>query len=186
MRIGFNSIAAAGLVVLALNPAELFQAGTQLSFLSVVVLAWLGQRRAQRPPLDPLDRLIAASRPWHARALHWTSGEVVRAVVVSLAIWLVICPLVMARFHLVSPIAVVLGPVLGIPVALAMGSGFGIFVIGWLAPPLAAVLGWICNANLALRKIACKFRVAGKAAIFGSPGRAIGGWPVFMAPWPFG
>src|SRR5262249_9617678 len=31
--LAFNTIAAAGLVVLAINPAELFQTGTQLSFL---------------------------------------------------------------------------------------------------------------------------------------------------------
>ncbi len=152
--LGFNSIAAAGLVVLAINPAELFQAGTQLSFLSVMVLAWLAQRRAERPPLDPLDRLIAASRPWFSRALRFAGSRAARAVVVSLAIWLAICPLVMARFHLVSPVAIVLGPVLGIPVAVAMGSGFGIFVGGWLVPPLGAALGWLCNANLTLMQSA--------------------------------
>src|SRR5262249_656385 len=33
--LAFNSIAMAGLIVLAMNPAELFRSGTQLSFLSV-------------------------------------------------------------------------------------------------------------------------------------------------------
>ena len=36
----------------------------------------------------------------------------------------------------------------GIPVAIAMSAGFGIFACGWIAPPLASVLGWICDKNL--------------------------------------
>ena len=71
-------------------------------------------------------------------------------MLVSLAIWLVICPLVMARFHLVSPVAVMLGPVLALPVAFSMAAGFGIFALGWIAPGVAALLGWFCDANLAL------------------------------------
>ena len=38
----FNALAAAALIVLAINPAELFQTGTQLSFLCVAVLIWVG------------------------------------------------------------------------------------------------------------------------------------------------
>ena len=103
--------------------------------------------RASRPPLDPLERLIAGT-PLVARATasRRLAADVVRASLVSLVIWLVICPLVMARFHLISPVAVVLGPVLGIPVALAMASGFGIFAVGWLLPPLAG-----CWAGCATR-----------------------------------
>src|SRR5262249_27188650 len=54
----------------------------------------------------------------------------------------------MARFHLLTPIAIVLGPMVGIPVALAMAAGFGILALGWLAPPLANLLGWVCDVNL--------------------------------------
>ncbi len=62
--LAYNSIAAAGLIVLAINPEELFQSGTQLSFLCVVALAWLAERWQARPAPDPLDRLIARTRPW--------------------------------------------------------------------------------------------------------------------------
>jgi competence protein ComEC len=146
---GYNSIAAAGLVVLAINPSELFRAGTQLSFLSVAVLAWFAQRWRKRAELDPLDRLIAATRPWQQKLARRAWNEIGRVVMVSLAIWLVICPLVMARFHLLSPVAVVLGPVLSVPVALSMASGFAVLAFGWIAP-LAATLGWVCDVNLAL------------------------------------
>jgi competence protein ComEC len=146
--LAFNSIAVAGLVVLALNPAELFHAGTQLSFLSVGVLAWLSQRRLDRPPRDPLDRLIARTRSWPRRAMRWLGERFVRVSIASALIWIVVCPLVMARFHLVSPIAVVLGPVLEIPVTFAMAAGFGVFALGWMTPALASLLGWLCDRNL--------------------------------------
>ncbi|MGD9721551.1 MAG: ComEC/Rec2 family competence protein [Pirellulales bacterium] len=147
--LAYNAIAAAGLIVLALNPEELFQPGTQLSFLCVLVLAWLAERRAVRPAVDPLQRLIAQTRRWPERVLRRVLREFTRAAVAGFVIWIVICPLVMARFHLVSPIAIVLGPLLSVPVIVAMASGFGIFAAGWLAPPLANALGWLCDANLA-------------------------------------
>jgi competence protein ComEC len=148
--LGFNSLAAAGLVVLAINPGELFQAGTQLSFLAVGVLVFLAARRWGREPLDPLERLIARTRPWPLRAARRLGRPVWQATVASTVIWLVVCPLVMARFHLVSPAAVVLGPMLAVPVTVAMASGFGVLLAGWLVPPLAAVLGAVCDANLAI------------------------------------
>jgi competence protein ComEC len=148
--LGFNSLAAAGIVVLALAPAELFQAGTQLSFLSVGVLVFLADRRGDKDEIDPLDRLIAATRPWPRRALGRAGRVLWQAAVASTLIWLVIFPLVMARFHLVSPSAVWLGPLVAAPVTLAMASGFGVFMAGWLVPPLGMLLGAVCDLNLAV------------------------------------
>lgn len=148
--LGFNSLAAAGLVVLAISPAELFQAGTQLSFLSVGVLAFMAARPNGVPNRDPLDRLIARTRPRPTRVARWFVRRLWRMMLATAMIWLVICPLVMARFHLVSPAAFALAPVLAVPVTLAMALGFGIFLFGWLAPPVGTVLGAACDGNLAL------------------------------------
>ena len=38
--LGFNSLAAAALVVLAMNPADLFRTGTQLSFLAMATFSY--------------------------------------------------------------------------------------------------------------------------------------------------
>jgi competence protein ComEC len=146
--LGFNSLAAAGLVVLATNPTELFQAGTQLSFLAVGVLVFIAVQGVGRRELDPLDALIARTRPLPVRAARRLVRPLWRGLVATTLIWLVVCPLVMARFHLVSPVAVVLGPLLAVPVTLAMAAGFGIFLVGWLVPPAATVLGAVCDVNL--------------------------------------
>ena len=68
-RLLFNSLAAAGLVVLVLNPCDLFRVGTQLTFICVAAFMWFSSRASyRRRELDPLKRLIEESRPRAVRA----------------------------------------------------------------------------------------------------------------------
>jgi len=147
----FNSLATAALVVLALNPIDLFRAGPQLSFLSVAALMWCapgwfgtGKRR------DPLDVLIEENKPWPRRLLRGAARAILQAILVSLVVWLAILPLVMSRFHLLSPIAIPLTALLWIPVALALCSGFAVLTVGWLIRPLGTAAAWVCNGSLAM------------------------------------
>ena len=143
-RLGLNSLALAGLVVVALNPTDLFRVGAQLSFLAVAGLILFADRehrrtvtnpQLQQPDIDPLKRLIAQSRPWPLRALAWFGEEAWRTTLAGLVIWLVAAPLVMARFHLIAPAAIVLTPLVLLPMMGAMVSGFGVLLLGcsWLA-----------------------------------------------------
>ena len=146
--LAFNSLAAGGLVVLALNPSQLFQIGTQLSFLAVGVLSCCERWLAPRAVIDPLDRLIEQSRSAPERWMRRFAGSVWRLTLTGAVIWLVVLPLVWQRFCLISPVAVPLSPVLALPIALALYSGFAVLVLGWLAPPLADGCGWLCDASL--------------------------------------
>ena len=98
---------------------------------------------------DPLEHLIARSRPWPLRTVLGVRDWAGRLLVVSLAVWLVVSPLVAARFHLVSPAAIVLGPLVAVPVTVAMAAGLGVLVLGAIAPPLALGCGLVCDASLA-------------------------------------
>ncbi|MDA1054257.1 MAG: ComEC/Rec2 family competence protein [Planctomycetota bacterium] len=151
----FNTLALAALILLAVNPTNLFQAGTQLSFLAVTTLAcspklsiaiFMPLAPFQRE--DPLQRLILQSRPWPVRQLKAAYEFFWQLGLASTVIWLVALPLVMYRFHLVSPIAVLLNPVVWVPMGVALFSGFGVLVFGWTVPPLADVSGWVCNQSL--------------------------------------
>jgi competence protein ComEC len=146
----FNTLALAGLILLMVNPTNLFQAGTQLSFLAVATLS-CSQRIAfwLNVPDDPLQQLIASSRPRPIRMLRRAGVFVWQLWVASTVIWIVALPLVMYRFHLVSPIAIFLNPVVWVPMSIAMFSGFGVLVFGWILPPLASVSGWVCERSLA-------------------------------------
>lgn len=144
----FNLLAAAALVVVAMNPADLFRIGPQLSFLCMGTLVWIGPRVARRRPLDPLARLVAQTRPWPQRAIRSSGGWLWRSLAVSAAVWLVTLPLVLARFHIVAPAVLFLTPVLAVPVAVGMMTGFALIVFGWLIWPLSMVIGRMCDASL--------------------------------------
>lgn len=146
----FNSLAAAALVVLAVNPAELFRIGAQLSFLSVAGLMWFAPHWASRTEQDPLERLVAESRSWPSRAAHASLRWLRDLTRVSATIWLLTLPLVAATFHIVAPVALVLNTIVWVPVAVGMVSGFLVLATGWLLPPLAAIFGWICDGSLVL------------------------------------
>jgi competence protein ComEC len=143
-----NTLAAAGLVVLGINPSAFFHAGTQLSFLAVATIALI-PRSSTAGVADPLTRLIAETRPWPVRAARRWIRAVFQAVGLSTAIWLVALPLVAYRFHLVSPVATILNPIVCVPMAVSLFAGLGVMVTGGVAPPLASLLGKVCDLSLA-------------------------------------
>ncbi len=148
----FNALAASALVVLAVNPAELFDTGAQLSFLAVAAIALAGSHVAQWRlwPSDPLDRLIARTRPWPHQAARWLIFRTSQLLAVSAAVWAAVLPLTMFRFHIVSPEAIPLNLLLLAPVSVALFSGFAVLALGDLAPPLAMAYGWVCEQSLTL------------------------------------
>jgi competence protein ComEC len=146
-----NLFALAWLVVALLNPADLFSAGCQLSFLSVAVLAWgAGKRLPQedQPPADPLARLIEQSRPAWQRWLRGAALKVAEAYAVCLLVWLAVTPLAASRFHVVSVPGIVLGPPLVLLTSLALLFGFALLLAAAVCPPLAAALGPVVGAFL--------------------------------------
>jgi competence protein ComEC len=145
-----NCLAGAALAVLIWNPADLFSVGAQLSFLAVATLIWFAHQGLPRPASDPLARLIASTRPWPRRAARWVGSWTARVTLAGAAVWGIALPLVMARFHLLSPAAVVLTTLTWLPAGLALLSGFGLLTVGWLAPPLGWVLARICDGSLAV------------------------------------
>ena len=147
---GFNALAAAALVLAGWNPTAIFQAGAQLSFVAVMTIYLVTPRLVMAETLDPLERLIDQHRPWYARGAEGIAGTFGKLILMSAAIWLVALPLTAYRYHLVSPIALVLNPVAWIPVSVALFAGFGVLIFGSLVPPAAIVCGWICNHSLGL------------------------------------
>lgn len=145
----YNTLAAAALLLLAFKPTLLFQVGPQLSFLAVATIAAAAPLVMPRRQDDPLQRLIARSHSWPRRAAGRLASSVGSVCIVGTLIWLVTMPLVLCHFNVVCPIALVLNPVIWMPMTLALFSGFGVLVLGWVLPPAAAVCGWICSVSLA-------------------------------------
>ncbi|HWB10686.1 MAG TPA: ComEC/Rec2 family competence protein [Pirellulales bacterium] len=143
-----NLLAGAALAVLVMNPCDLFRVGPQLSFVAVIALTWAGVRFAPQPIVDPLDRLIAQTRPWHVRLARRWAQRGGQAAAVTFCVWGVSAPLVLGQFHLLSPATLLLTPLLAVPISAALISGFLLLAVGWVAPPLGGICAAVCNASL--------------------------------------
>jgi competence protein ComEC len=150
MGSALNSLFAVALIVLAMNPNDLFRAGPQLSFLAVAVLVWMSEWSMFRKveSTDRLEELLAAARPWYRRAFSASSKGLALLLLTSVVIWLTSLPLVLNRFHIFSPIAIAIALPVWIFVWFAMWSGFGM-LFGALVPVIGVLCGKVCNWSLA-------------------------------------
>ncbi len=145
-----NALAAAAIVVLVWHPPEVFRVGTQLSFLSTAVLVGAGALVPRHgPDDDPIERLIESSRSPAERRLRRLGRDVLGLVVTGAAIWVVTAPIVAARFHVVSPIGLVLNPLIAPLVPLAMAWGFLCLLFAPVSGWLAGLCGAACDCTLA-------------------------------------
>ena len=184
-RVSFNVLALAGLIVLAINPVDLFNVGPQLSFLCVAGLmalapSWMVARGSDLPDdLQPpvksrlvgrtlvrlsywlprwmlperqpreIEKLLEQERPWAFRMIWLLGRGLRRLTLVSGAIWLLTLPLVMARFHIFNPIAVLINTAVWLPMAGALVSGLALLLCSMVPGPLASVCAVACNGQLA-------------------------------------
>lgn len=143
-----NSFALSWIIVMLLNPADLFGAGCQLSFLAVAVLYWGTSRMFQRTR-DPLKHLIEESRPLWQRWLGALGRHIFVAYAVTLIIWLAAAPLVAARYHLISPVGLIIGPPVVLLTSVALLAGFLLLLLWPFCWPLAIPFAWLTKWSLA-------------------------------------
>ncbi len=144
-----NTLAISAVLVLAWNPTGLFETGTQLSFLAVIAILWSSTWRLPALP----QTLASAAAP---QASFWsrqrpggrTIRRIGRAYVMVGAIWLFTAPLIAARFHLVSPIGLIINVLLMPLVVALLWVGFSFLLVGFLAPPLAGWFGGLFDMGL--------------------------------------
>jgi competence protein ComEC len=147
---GMTALAAALVAVLIWRPAELFQTGAQLSFLATAVLITVADLLSwQTHADDPIARLIERSRGPTERRLRRFGSEMTSLFIAGFAVWMVTAPIVAARFHVVSPVAVFVNPLIAPLVALAMGWGFLCLVTACVSQTVACACGWMCDGTLA-------------------------------------
>ena len=136
-----NLLAAAAIGVLAYNPSELFRSGTQLSFLCVAALAAYGAHVSRAKPIDPLTRLIREYEPAPIKVLRKIGQYYGHLVIASVVVWFAAAPLVAFHFNIATPVGILITPLIWPLVAITLASGLAICTIGWVLPPVAALLG---------------------------------------------
>lgn len=161
-----NCLALSAVVILLWNPTDLFNTGTQLSFLAVLGIIWAcgrGRRRRDADAPMPTAEPSPLWAPFRAGASYlrrrtwdeWT---------ISVAAALFTLPLVAARFHLVSPVGVLINVVLAPLSTLVLWCGYIHLGLGLLAPGVswiaAAPFEWSLGALLYLVEWAAHVRLS--------------------------
>jgi competence protein ComEC len=176
-----TGLAFAAVCVLVRDPADAVEVGPQLSFLATAVLVGMAalEHERRRLPVDPIERLIDRSRPPWWRWLRRRLDAAVTLFVAGAAVWLVTAPLVAARFHIVTPVALVLNVVIAPLVALAMVAGFLCIALAPVWSSAARWAGAACDATLAGMEQCIAWGAAvpgGHAWVVGPPAWWVAGW----------
>jgi competence protein ComEC len=131
-----NSLATAALVILLWDPRQLFEAGFQLSFFVVLVIAVmlpvLQKRIDSRLQYDPfLPKQLLS--PWQVRRQAWTRGLADFAAL-SFTAWVASVPLGAKYFHLISPVST-LANIFAVPLGtLALTANLASLICGGWFP----------------------------------------------------
>ena len=180
-----NALAVAAIVVLAWRPAEVFSAGAQLSFLSTAVLVGMASALPRATPAaDPIDRLIERSRSPAEKLVRWMAWQVWTGFLTGAAVWAATAPLVAARFHVVSPVGLVVNILVAPLVGLAMAWGFLCLLAATVSTTLAAGCGAACDAALAAIAMIVDLAAAmpgGHGWVPGPAGWWVAGWYLVLA-----
>ena len=157
-----NILALCWLAVIVANPSDIFSVGCQLSFLAVAVL-FLGVHNSAlssaflvplfvRPEDPALTRLIDESRPLVVSLLMRLGRGILTLYAVNAVVWLALAPLIATNQHLVSPVALLIGPPAIICASLGLIFGFLLLLLAplGLAGLFAGPLLWALAGSEAL------------------------------------
>lgn len=156
-----NLLCGSALIVLLIHPPELFQFGAQLSFLAVGSFLWLPRFcslplsftllfPAQNNPETSADAeqtepAYSFYRSYAARIFR----NIIQLFMISLIIWLIGMPLLLANIHLFTPVALLVNPLLWIPLTMAMFCGFMTAMTGGI-PLLGSLFGYAADLSFRL------------------------------------
>jgi competence protein ComEC len=147
----FNLLGLAAMVVLWYRPNYWTEIGTQLSFLAVAVLILLRPNRVRNATASiALERLVSSTQNSYEQlaTILWRWSR--QLLYISFWVWWLTMPLVLFRFHVVSPIAVLLNLILWLPLLIALLSGLALLVFGPWSDWLGYPLGWLCGLCMAI------------------------------------
>ena len=130
----YNSLSLAALIILMVNPWQLFEVSFQLSFLSVISIVWLSPK-IKSLFLEKLNKI-----PW--------IGFLISIFSVSFAAWLGLLPLIAYYFRILSPITILANMIIVPYMTIIVASGFSLALIGILIPCLTSIFAASCELSI--------------------------------------
>jgi len=139
---GVQLLSISAIALLVCQPMDLYNAGFQLSFgtvLGLMLFTHYVQPKIFPPDLDEQIALAlqGARAPWTLRLKHWFRGKVAAMLASGLVAWAVSVPMVMHHFEQLNPWAI-FASILLVPFVLcALVGGFLKLILTLLVPGLA-------------------------------------------------
>jgi len=130
----YNSLSLAALIILILNPWQLFEVSFQLSFLSVVSIVWLTPK-------------IKAIFPESLYKIIWMRS-LIMTFSVSVAASLGLLPLIAYYFKIITPITILANMIIVPYMSIIVASGFALGLVGVLVPFLAPIFAASCELSI--------------------------------------
>lgn len=152
-----NTLAVAALVLIAINPENVFSVGVHLSFLAVVVLMLAGRTITPAGLSAELelkrDAEFDALLDQSSGRLRWLIKAAGRLVVqmawLSGCVTAVSLPLIWSTFHLISFVSVLTNVAVWFGLVIALPAGVTTVVFAMVHPWLAMLPGVVCHGALA-------------------------------------
>lgn len=174
-----HSLSLALVVVFLLQPHQLAEPGTQLSFLAVAAIVGFVSFRSHTHA-DPLPQLVHAQRPRWLRGLALLAGQVRDAYACGAVVFFICLPLVIHYFNVCAWIGLVINPLIILPMTVALLCGFAVFLLSPISTLLADFFGGCCSVCLSLMDqiVATAYQVPGSYLWVTSPGAVwvVGGY----------
>jgi competence protein ComEC len=138
-----NTLAISAWVLLMVRPWELFSAGWQLSFLSVLGILLL----YSTVRFHLLTRLFYPIGPYLNRIgpMRDLYHAILELLAVGLSAWITISPVLLYYFGRVNPLSPLWTVLVMLPVLFILYAGFTKIILAFILPSLSAVLGWILS-----------------------------------------
>ncbi|MFA5260253.1 MAG: ComEC/Rec2 family competence protein [Candidatus Omnitrophota bacterium] len=162
-----NTLALSALIILLMNPLNVFDVGFQLSFMSVMAIYFFYSIVLQvlYKPFPGLKSSSAEKkRPGGAAAIKvWVVKYLLQSLALSLAVYLVVGPLIVYYFRLMTPI-VIFANLVVVPLASFMiFLGMGLLLVGVIFPFVAFAFanGIMVLLNLMVASVALLARIPG-------------------------
>ncbi|MHC4212309.1 MAG: DNA internalization-related competence protein ComEC/Rec2 [Planctomycetota bacterium] len=142
-----NTLSLAAIILLLIRPTQLYEAGFQLSFASVLAIMLLSDRIFffLSDKLN-LSRTQPQKRSIIAKTLHTSTQYILRLLAVGIAAWIGGAGLLLYHFYTINPLASVWTVITFPLVALILTFGFMKIILSFLLPTVAALLAHVLAA----------------------------------------
>ncbi|QDT88903.1 ComEC/Rec2 family competence protein [Gimesia algae] len=153
-----NLVCLSALIILLINPTDLFDVGTQLSFLAVASILWTVNqdfyKNLYQQTWLPLRWRLKAGDPLLQTPLQRFGLQYFRMLysifLVTFFIWITTAPLVLYHFHLLAPVGLVVNTLIFPFLFLILLLGYLLMFVGSLLPFTAGFLGYCFDQSLQL------------------------------------